>query len=99
MSNSILVQIVGAPVPCAEGTQDSWREVSNWAAGQLRAHFGERVLVKYYNLFDADCPPMPTDAQLPLVLIDGEVVSSGGKITMSLLRQKLETQDKSWSTA
>jgi len=69
------------------------------AAGQLRARFGERVLVKYYNLFDADCPPMPTDAQLPLVLIDGEVVSSGGKITMSLLRQKLETQDKSWSTA
>ena len=37
MSNSILVQIVGAPVACADGTKDSWREVSAWAAEQLRA--------------------------------------------------------------
>jgi len=91
MSNSVLVQIVGAPVACAEGTKDSWREVSNWVAGQLRVRFGDRVQVKYYNLFDVDCPPMPTEAQLPVLFIDGEVVSSGGKISMSLLRKKLET--------
>jgi hypothetical protein len=91
MSNSALVQIVGVPVACAEGTKDSWREVSNWVAGQLRVRFGDRVQVKYYNLFDVDCPPMPAEAQLPLVLIEGEVVSSGGKISMSLLRKKLET--------
>jgi hypothetical protein len=91
MSNSALVQIVGVPVACAEGTKDSWREVSNWVAGQLRVRFGDRVQVKYYNLFDVDCPLMPAEAQLPLVLIEGEVVSSGGKISMSLLRKKLET--------
>ena len=91
MSNSILVQIVGAPVACAEGTKDSWHEVSNWVAGQLWVRFGDSVQVKYCNLFDIDCPPMPTEAQLPLVLIEGEVVSSGGKISMSLLRKKLET--------
>jgi hypothetical protein len=90
MSPVVLVQIVGAPVACVEGTKDSWREVSRWVAGQLRGRFGDRVQVNYYNLFDVDCPPMPAEAQLPLVLIEGEVVSSGGKISISLLRKKLE---------
>ena len=90
MSDVVLVQIVGAPVACAEGTKESWRDVSNWVSGQLRARFGDRVRVNYYNLFDVDCPPMPAEAQLPLALIEGEVVSSGGKISVSLLRKKLE---------
>ena len=90
MSDVVLVQIVGAPVACAEGTKESWRDVSNWVSGQLRARFGDRVRVNYYNLFDVDCPPMPAAAQLPLVLIEGEVVSSGGKISVSLLRKKVE---------
>ena len=90
MSHVVLVQIVGAPIACAEGTKDSWRDVSHWVAGQLRARFGDRVQVNYHNLFDADCPPLPAEAQLPLVLIGGEVVSSGSKISMPLLRKKLE---------
>ena len=90
MSKPVLVQIVGAPVACAGGMKDSWREVSNWVAGQIRVRFGDRVQVNYYNLFDVDCPPMPAEAQLGLVLIEGEVVSSGGKISVSLLRKKLE---------
>ncbi len=92
MSNSVLVQIVGAPIACKEGAKDSWREVSVWVSGQLRARFGDEVQVKYYDLFDADCPPMPPDAQLPFVLMDGEAVSSGGKISISLLRKKLEAR-------
>lgn len=90
MSNPVLVQIVGVPVACAEGTKDSWRNVASWVAGQLRVRFGETVQVKYYDLFDADCPPIPMEAQLPLVLIEGKVISSGGKISVSLLRKKVE---------
>jgi hypothetical protein len=90
MSNFVLVQIVGAPVACTEGTKDTWREVSAWAAGQLGTRFGGEVQVKYYDLFDADCPPMPINSQLPLVLVDGEVVSSGGKISVTVLRRKIE---------
>jgi len=90
MSNSILVQIVGAPVACADGTKDSWREVSAWAAEQLRARFIDAVEVHYFDLFDADCPPMPAGAQLPLVIVQGEVLSSGGKISVSALRRKIE---------
>jgi len=90
MSKSVLVQIIGAPIACKEGVKDSWREVSVWAAGQLCARFGDEVQVKYNDLFDADCPPMPANAQLPLVLIEGAVVSSGGKISVPVIRRKLE---------
>ena len=89
MSKPILVQIVGAPIACKEGVKDSWREVSAWAARQLKTYFGEIVQVKYYDLFDAACPPMPTGSQLPLVLVDNEAVISGGKISIPVIRSKI----------
>ena len=89
MSKPVLVQIVGAPIACEEGTKDSRREVSVWAAGQLKRQFGDDVQVKYYDLFDADCPPIPTGSQLPLVLVDNEPVISGGKISIPIIRSKI----------
>jgi disulfide oxidoreductase YuzD len=86
----MLVQIVGAPIACASGVKDSWRDLSTWVAGQIRVRFGEAVQVKYYDLFDADCPPMPPDAQLPFVMVEGEVVSSGGKISIPSICRRLE---------
>ena len=91
MNNPVLVQIVGARVACTEGMKDTWRDVSNWAAGQLTAHFGDRVQVKYYDLFDADIPPMPTGAQLPVVLVNGAVIINGGKISMPAIRRKVDS--------
>jgi disulfide oxidoreductase YuzD len=88
---TILVQIIGAPIACKEGVKDSWRDVAKWAAGQLKGHFGEAVDIHYFDLFDADCPPMSNGAQLPLVMVDGEVVSSGGKISMPDIRRKIKS--------
>jgi len=88
---TILVQIIGAPIACKEGVKDSWRDVAKWAIGQLKGHFGEAVDAHYFDLFDADCPPMPAGAQLPLVMVNGEVVSSGGKISVPTLRRKIES--------
>jgi hypothetical protein len=90
MSRVILVQIIGAPSACKDGVKDSWREMARWAAGQLKTRFGEMAQVKYYDLFDADCPPMPANAQLPVVLVNGEVTVNGGKISMPAIRQKIE---------
>jgi disulfide oxidoreductase YuzD len=90
MSRSVLVQIIGAPIACADGVKDTWRDVTHWAAGQLKARFGDEVEVKYYDLFDADCPPMPAGAQLPLVLVNGEVTLNGGKIAVPVIRRKIE---------
>jgi hypothetical protein len=62
-----LVHIICAPIACKEGFKDSWREVAAWSAGHLKARFGKVVQVKYFDLFAANCPPVPAGAQLPLV--------------------------------
>ena len=86
----IVVQIIGAPLACADGVKDTWREVARHTADQLIARFGDRVRVQYFDLFDADCPALPDGAQLPLVLIAGEVLSSGGKISTPAIRKRVE---------
>jgi hypothetical protein len=86
----VTVQIVGAQVACAKGMKDTWREVAAWASGQLKNRFGEAVSVQYYDLFDADCPPLPPGAKLPVVLVAGEVLSSGEKISVPGIRKVVE---------
>ena len=85
-----LVQIIGAPVACASGVKDTWREIATWAAEQIHARFGDQARVEYFDLFDPACPPLPLGAQLPVVLVAGEVLSNGGKIAMPLIRRRLE---------
>lgn len=91
MSQAVVVQIVGAPIACEGGVKDSWRAVARWVADKLTARFGEAVQVHYFDLFDADCPPMPVEAQLPLVTVAGEVVSRGGKISVRAIERKVES--------
>ncbi|HSA99008.1 MAG TPA: hypothetical protein VLE49_00045 [Anaerolineales bacterium] len=90
MNVPILVQIIGAPIACNDGVRDSWRAVAGWAATQLKTRFGAEVCVRYYDLFDADCPPIPAGAQLPLVLVNGEVLSNGGKISVPSIRKQVD---------
>ena len=91
MTQRVLVQIVGAPIACADGVKDTWRDVAAWAAGQLTARFGDAVQVDYYDLFDPGTPPVPPGARLPVVLVGGEVVSEGGKIAVPAIRKRIET--------
>jgi disulfide oxidoreductase YuzD len=84
------VVIVGAPVACKEGIKETWREVAEWAAGQLRSRYGEQVKVQYYDLFDPQCPAIPPEGQLPVVMVDGQVISCGGKISIPLIRKTIE---------
>ncbi|MCL4465513.1 MAG: hypothetical protein M1389_05710 [Chloroflexi bacterium] len=91
MTQRIVVQIVGAPTACADGVKDSWREVAAWAAGQLKARFGDAVQVDYFDLFDPGAPPIPPGAQLPLVLAGGEMVSQGAKVSIPAIRRRVES--------
>lgn len=84
------VQIIGAPIACTTGIKDSWRDVAGWAAQQLGVRFGDRVRVEYYDLFDPGCPRLPPDAQLPVIIVEGEVLSVGGKVALPLIRRRLE---------
>jgi len=89
--DKLIVQIIGAPIACKEGVKDAWRETAAWVSGQLRQRFGEAVQVQYFDLFDPACPSLPANAQLPVVFVVGEVLSSGGKISVPALRRKIET--------
>lgn len=90
MNPPVLVQIIGAPIACTDGVKDSWREVAGWAAGQLKTRFGEVVNVQYFDLFDVGSPSIPAGMQLPLVLVNGKILSSGGKISVPLIRKQVE---------
>jgi hypothetical protein len=90
MTEPISVQIVGAPIACQEGVKDTWRQVAEWAARQLAAIYGGAVNTTYYDLFDSDCPKIPEDAQLPVVLVDGRVIIAGGKISIPIIRRYLD---------
>ena len=84
------VQIIGPRIAYQDGVKDSWRETAEWAAMQLVARYGDSVCVEYFDLFDPSCPPLPEGSQLPLVLVNNRVVSSGGKISVPLIRKNLE---------
>lgn len=90
MNKQAVVQIIATPNSCAEGYKDAWRETARWAGEQLRLRFGEAVRVDYFNLFEPGCPALPDSAQLPLVLLEGQVISSGGKISIPAIRKQLE---------
>lgn len=87
---SVRVTIVGAPVACGAEVKDTWRQLSNWAADQLRQRYGDAVLVEYHDLLDPDCPPLPPEAQLPLVLVDDRVLTSRGKLSVPAIRRAVE---------
>lgn len=91
MSQNIVVHIVGTPVACATGVKDTWRDLAEWAADQLHQRYGEVIEVRYHDLFDPDCPTIPASSQLPLVLIDGNVIVNGGKLSIPMICKHLES--------
>lgn len=88
--NEISLQIIGHLVACESGYKDSWRGVADWLADKLNPQYGEKVRVQYFDLFDPDCPSLPPNAQLPVVLINGALLSSGTKVSIPLIRKKIE---------
>lgn len=91
MNETAVIHIIGTSVACETGVKETWRELAQWVAGQLKGRFGTAVIVHYYDLFDPDCPPLPADAQLPFVTVNGQVLSSGGKLSLPSIRRYLET--------
>jgi hypothetical protein len=91
ISAQATVLIIGAPVgACGGEVKDTWRELAAWAGDQLTHRFGEAVSIEYFDLLDPTCPALPANVRLPLVVVNGEVVSSGGKISIPAIRRRLE---------
>lgn len=86
------------PTACAAGVTDAWREAAGWARQQLTARFGQQVGVEYYDLFSPEMDRFPEvvalvsagQGQVPLVFVDEELLSSGGKVSVPDIRRRLE---------
>jgi hypothetical protein len=87
----VLIHITGTLIACSEGMRDDWRDLAIWLTSKMTALYGDQVAVKYYDIFDPDCPSLPPNAKLPVVKINKERLSMGGKISMTLIRKKIET--------
>lgn len=90
-SQSIRVEIIGCQIACSQGVRDDWRDLAKWIGSKLDAFYGRQVVIRYYDLLDADTPPLPNQAKLPIVMVNGEVISMGGKILMGLIRKKIDS--------
>lgn len=90
----IEVIIIGAPVACQEGIKELWRDVANWVKNQLIKRYGSNVTTHYFDLFDPDCPKFPSDMQLPIVFVNEKIISSGGKISIPLIKKEMEDLKK-----
>ena len=89
-NNPIHVTIIGAPIACKEGVKEAWRDVAHWAFKRLQAKYGDSVVTRYFDLFDPDCPQFPAGSQLPIVFVNGNIVSSGEKISIPKIKKELE---------
>lgn len=93
-----VVQIVGAPVACGDGIKEDWRDIATLAQTQLSRRFGDTIRVDYFDLFDPGCPPLSPEAHLPVVFINGQPFSSGGKISIPAIRKRNEYNLDVWIT-
>ena len=89
---TVTVEIVGVPIACGDRVKDSWRGIAAWVSRELERAFGEAVRVQYHDLFEAWCPILPAGAKLPIVLIDGEPITVGGKISLPAIRKALTSR-------
>ena len=86
---TVTVEIVGVPVACGDRVKHSWREIAAWVSRELDRAFDGAVRVQYHDFFEVGCPALPADAKLPIVLIDGEPITVGEKISLPLIRKTL----------
>jgi len=87
----VLIQITASLIACSQGMRDDWRDLSEWLRSKMTVLYGDQVEVKYFDIFDPDCPSLPPGAKLPVVRINEEILSMGGKISMTLIRKKIES--------
>jgi hypothetical protein len=90
MTTPAVIQIIGTPIACANGIRETWRDVATFTASKLSIYFGDAFQLEYYDLFDPACPAFPENSQIPIVMVNGALFSSGGKISFPAIRRHLE---------
>mgnify|MGYP005855506765 CR=1 FL=1 len=88
-TNSVTVRIVGG--------SDAFAKTAYFVLDRLHSIFGDQVCGRYYSVGEpslAEFPPALAlvrlgEAPLPLVFVDNDLVTMGGKLSVPELRQRL----------
>jgi disulfide oxidoreductase YuzD len=94
----LTIRIFGAPTACSGGVSDGWRSAGLAIGGRLVQWFGEQVHFEYVDLLKPEMDRFPRVVerisserlQLPIVFIEDELFSAGGKINGPGLRRRVE---------
>ena len=94
----VVVRIYGARTACSTGVTDAWRDVAMLMGRQWKERFGDLVDFEYVDLFGPEMNRFPHvlaqvsqgNLALPLVYIDDELFSSGGKLNGPAIRRRIE---------
>lgn len=90
------VKIFGVPVAgCKPGK--TWQDAANFAKKLLTLKFGEHVDVEYIEFLPPKWKQFPeiidlinkAKAKIPIVMVNGEIVSYGGKVNVSQIEKYL----------
>ena len=89
------VLIVGLPSAATCPPEKTWRAAGDLVAQRLHARFGDDVAVEYLDLFSPEMGGHPdveariaTDGLLPpVVVVDGALLSAGGKLNVSAIER------------
>jgi len=95
----ITVRIFAAPMgECAQG-KPTWKGTAEHVGERLRVRYGDGVRVEFVELFSPSSFDHPDimervgrGEQPPFVTVEGEVIQSGGKISESAIRAKLDVE-------
>ena len=94
--DKIIVRIFGVPVAgCKPGK--TWRDAASFAKNLLTLRFGSKIEVEYIEFLSPEWEKFPniTDlintgqAQIPIVMVNDEILSSGGKVNVGKIEKYL----------
>lgn len=89
------VLIVGLPSAATCPPEKTWRSAAAFVTQRLHARFAEEVALEYVDLFSPEMGGHPdVEARIaadglvpPVVVVDGAVVSAGGKLNVSAIER------------
>lgn len=96
-ATAVLVLVFAAPdASCGRG--QTWSAATAYVGARLRQRFGERITVEHVEIFSARSFEFPDvlaaierGSSLPVVVVDGRIVSQGGKLAERAIAHAVET--------
>lgn len=91
--NQVSVRVFAAPdASCGHG--EKWSTATAFIAARLKHRFGDAVVAEHIEMFSRRSFEFPevlaaveAGGALPIVVVDGRIVSQGGKLSHQIIRE------------